>query len=163
MICKVQKVISINKKLCHFLSRKSLITVYKSFISSMTSLFKASLVMSSGIIQGASQKLFKELGVETLKSRRWFRCLSCIYKLINWKIANDFAKLIPNRKHDNNTRNKCISFFISWKDASRKSFIPSTVAALCNLDEQTRNSKSISIFKSKLLSFTVHQQDQFSK
>ena len=35
-----------------------------------------------GPIQGTSKvKLYKELGLESLKSRRWFRHLCCFYKI----------------------------------------------------------------------------------
>ena len=38
----------------------------------------------TGAIRGTSrEKLYEELGLESLQLRRWFRKLSCFYKLVN--------------------------------------------------------------------------------
>ena len=37
----------------------------------------------TGAMQGTSQdKLYQELGLESLKSRRWFKRLSCMFKIM---------------------------------------------------------------------------------
>ena len=85
------------------LPRKSLVTTYKSFIRShldygdviydgaSNKLFHQSLeslqISDAIVITGAiritsSEKLFQELGLETLKSRRWLIKLCIFYKLI---------------------------------------------------------------------------------
>ena len=73
-------------------------------------------------------------------------------KLLNWRAPNYDDYLIPNRKNDNNARNKHVSFFNCRKDASMKSFIQNTIDALYELDAQIRNSMSASLFETKLLS-----------
>ena len=45
--------------------------------------YKAALAIT-GANQGTSQeKLLKELGLETLKFRKWLRRICCIYKIVN--------------------------------------------------------------------------------
>ena len=93
-ILKANKGIGIIKRLSNTLSKKSLLTIYKSFIrphleycdiiydqhnnkSFCTKIehikYNAALAIT-GAIKGTSQtKLHKELGLECLKFRRWFR------------------------------------------------------------------------------------------
>ena len=93
-ISKANKGIGIIKRLSHILPRKSLITIYKSFIRPHLDYcdviydqpnnesfcrkieriqYNATLAIT-GAIRGTSQtKLYNELGLESLKFRRWFR------------------------------------------------------------------------------------------
>ena len=42
--------------------------------------YKAALAVT-GAIQGTSRnKIYEELGIASLKARRWYRCLSCMLK-----------------------------------------------------------------------------------
>ena len=41
--------------------------------------YKAALAIT-GAIQGTSEKICQELGLESLKSRRWYKRLSCMLK-----------------------------------------------------------------------------------
>ena len=44
--------------------------------------YKAALAIT-GAIQGTSRdKLNQELGLESLKARRWYKCLCCVYKIM---------------------------------------------------------------------------------
>ena len=93
-ISKGNKGIGIIKRLSHILPRKSLITIYKSFIrphldycdviydqpnnesfcSKIEQLQYNAALAITGAIRGTSQtKLYNELGLESLKFRRWFR------------------------------------------------------------------------------------------
>ena len=98
-ISKVNKGISVIKKLRHTLPRKSLITIYKvflrplfdygdiiydqpnndSFCEKLESIqYKAALAIT-GAIQGTSRdKIYKEPGLESLKARRWYVLLACL-------------------------------------------------------------------------------------
>ena len=95
-IAKANKGIGIIRKLAHVLPRESLVTIYKSFVrphidygdiiydqpnnDSFCDMiervqYNAALAIT-GAIKGTSQlKLYKELGFESLKFRRWFRRL----------------------------------------------------------------------------------------
>ena len=100
-IAKANKGIGLIYKLAHVLPRQSLLTIYKSFIrphldygdiiydqpnnESFCNLiekvqYNAALAIT-GAIKGTSQlKIYNELGIESLKFRRWFRRL-CFLKL----------------------------------------------------------------------------------
>ena len=101
-ISKAMKGICIIKKLSNVLPRKSLITIYKSFVrphldysdliydqpnnesfcQQIESVqYNASLAIT-GAIKGTSRlKLYNEIGLESLKFRRWFRKLCTFYKI----------------------------------------------------------------------------------
>ena len=73
MLCKVDKGIAVIKKL-----------------------YKVAII---GSIQGTSpEKIFQELGLESLKSRRWFRRLCCMFKIMKNKAPNYVISLIPRRE-----------------------------------------------------------------
>ena len=42
--------------------------------------YKAALAIAGTILGTSREKIFEELGLESLKSRRWFRRLCCILK-----------------------------------------------------------------------------------
>ena len=67
--------------------------------------YNACLVIT-GAIRGTSRgKLYEELDLESLQLRRWFRKLSCFYKLFNSEHPHDLFKLIPSRSSSYVTRN----------------------------------------------------------
>ena len=91
---KVNKAIRLFRKFQLILPRNSLITVYKAFIrphleygaviyerafnksfhQRLESILYNAAIAITGKIRGtSSEKLFQELGLETLKPRRWFR------------------------------------------------------------------------------------------
>ena len=105
-ILKINKGAAVIKRLRYSLPCKSLITIYKaslrplidygdsiydqpqneSFCEKLESVqYKAALAIT-GAIQGSSrEKLYQELGLESLKSRRWYRRLCCMYKIMKKK------------------------------------------------------------------------------
>ena len=80
--------------------------------------YNVALVIT-GAIQGTSrEKLYKEFGLETLKSRRWLRKLCCCYKIKNNGIPSYLAELIPSESHLYNARNtRNITIFSCRTDA----------------------------------------------
>ena len=141
-ISKANKGIGILRKLYNVLPRNSLITIYKSFIrphldygaiifdqpekesfcKKIESVQYNAALAITGAIQGTSrEKLYKELDLETLKSRRWLKKLCCFYKIKNNEIPSYLAELIPSESHLNNSQNKrntalfsCTSIFSPW-------------------------------------------------
>ena len=68
--------------------------------------YKAALVIT-GVIQSTfHEKIFQELSLESLKSRRWFKRLCCMFKIMKNEASNYLISLIPKRKQTFNTRNK---------------------------------------------------------
>ena len=112
---------SVIKKLRYNLPRKSLVTIYKAFLRPLIDYgdviygqpqnesfcekiesvqYKATLAIT-GAMQGTSHnKINQELGLESLKSwnasllksRRWYKCLVCMFKIMNEKAPNYLIK-----------------------------------------------------------------------
>ena len=52
----------------------------------------------------STEKIYQELGLESPKSRRWFRKLCHFYKIFNDKSPSYLFNLIPNFNRVHNTR-----------------------------------------------------------
>ena len=117
---KVNKMIGILHKFKLILPRQSLITIYKTFIRSyldyddgiyncafnefclqhLESIQCNAAIAITGTIRGtSSEKLSQKLGLETLKSRRWFRKLYLFYKMLHSKSPSYLVKLIPENNN----------------------------------------------------------------
>ena len=180
---KISKGISVIRKLRHSLPRKSLLTIYKaffrllidygdiiydqpqnkSFCEKLKSVQYKADVAITGAMQGTScNKIYQELGVEPLKSRRWYNCLSCIFKIMKKEAPNYLINFILKceaviRTRFNNFNNNFpIAIF------KRTVFQVSLLLFILNdrfwLGINIRNSESISLFKSRLLSFILLNQ-----
>ena len=154
--------------------RKSLLTIYKAFLRPLIDYgdiiydqpynesfcdklesvqYKAALAIT-GAIQGTSrEKIYQELGLESLKNRRWFKRLCCMFKIVNKEAPKYLINLIPNSHQTIATRNRNIRAFYCRTDCFKYSFFPSTLKDWFNLNDSIRNSESIAIFKNRLLSF----------
>ena len=96
IVNKINKTIGLLRKLQNFLPRKSLLTMYKSFIrphldygdiiydqtyntsfhQKLESLQYNAVLAITGAIRGTSNEKHNELGLESLENRRWYRKLS---------------------------------------------------------------------------------------
>ena len=48
------------------------------------------MLATTGAIQGTPhEKIYQELELESLKSRRWYKCLSCMFKIMKEEGLND--------------------------------------------------------------------------
>ena len=124
---KVNKTIALLRKLHNLLPRSALITLYKAFVrpyldygdilydQAFNSTFHHKLesiqynacLAITGAIRGSSkEKLYQELGLESLELRRWFRKLCIFYKIIKNESPNYLSKLIPKRNTMYVTRNQ---------------------------------------------------------
>ena len=143
---KVNKTIAFLCKLQNILPRSALLTIYKSFIRPhldygdiiYDQAYNASFhqkiellqynacLAKTGAIRGTSrEKLYEELGLESLQLRRWFRKLSCFYKLFNSEHPYYLFKLIPSRSSSYVTRNiHSIPFFKTRHSFFKKLFLP---------------------------------------
>ena len=113
---KVNKAIGLLRKFQLILPRHSLITIYKTFIrphldggdviydrafnesfhQRLESIQYNAAIAITGTIRGtSSEKLFQELGLETLKSRHWFRKLHLFHKILHSKSPSYLFNLIP--------------------------------------------------------------------
>ena len=88
--------------------------------------YKAALEIT-GVIQCTSRnKIYGEVGIESLKARRWCRGLSCMFKIMKEEAPNDLINLIPKCNQTIRTRNSHIPSFHCQKDCFKFSFFPST-------------------------------------
>ena len=123
----VNKGIAVIKKLRHTLPLKFLLTNYKvflrplidykdiiydqnhnsSFCEKLESVqYKAPLAITGAISGTPCERIFQELGLESLKSRRWFRPFCCMFKMMKNEVLNYLISSIPKREQTFNTNNK---------------------------------------------------------
>ena len=162
------------KRLRDILPRDSLVTIYKSFIRPHLDYgdviydqpnndsfsdkieqlqYKACLAIT-GAIQGTSREcLYNELGLESLSSRRWCRKLCAIYNLLSTQCPKYLFDIIPSSERFYDTRKKQRPFFNCRTDCFKYSFFPNSLSEWSQLGPEIQNSKSIVVFKNKLLSF----------
>ena len=172
---KVNKTIGLLRKLQNTLPRTSLITIFKSFIRPLldygdiiydraynTSFhqniesiqYNAALAITGAVRGTSREKLYQELGFESLQQRRWYRKLCCLFKIINNQSPRYLFQLVPSsntRYFSRNSEN--IAQLWTKHDFLKNSFFPSTIKEGNNLDPQIKKSKSISILKSNILTF----------
>ena len=109
--------------------RKSFITICKAFFRSLIDYgdiideqprnecfcenlqsiqYKAALAIT-GAVQGTSrEKFYQELGLVSLQSRRWYKCLSCMFKIMNNEAPHYTLNLISKSQQTMTTRNNHI-------------------------------------------------------
>ena len=81
------------------------LTFNESFHQRMECIQYNGAIAITGAIRGtSSEKLYQELGLESLKSRRWFRKLCLFYKIYKNKSPSYLYDLIPDRGKFYSTR-----------------------------------------------------------
>ena len=122
---KLNKGIGLLKKLRFVFPRKSLATLYKSFIRphldygdiiydqplneafchQLESLqYNAALAITGAIRETSQEKLYAELGFKSLKNQCWFRRLCAFYKIYLSKNPDYLFRIIPKRISHYNTQ-----------------------------------------------------------
>ena len=174
-ICKANRGIGLLKKLNCDLSRKSLLAIYKSFvrphldygdiiydkpnvqtfIDRIESVQYNAALAITGAIRGTSrERIYNELGLESLEKRRWYRRM-CFF----WKIVNKFSPsylvncLPPIQFSRNPARQNKFSILPKKTDYFSNSFFPYCSHQWNELDPAIKNIQSISLFKKALLQF----------
>ena len=148
---KVNKTIVLLHKLHNILPRSALITIEKSFIGPYLDYsdivydqgynasfhqklkleplqYNACLAITGAIRDTSREKLYEELGLESLQLPCWFRILSCFYKLFKSEHLHYLFKLIPSRSYSYITRNiHNIPFFKTSHTFFKNYLFPSTI------------------------------------
>ena len=109
VLAKVNKAVGLLRKLRNILPRTTLITIYKtfippdkdsgdvlydqasnnSFIEKLESIqYNACLALTGAIRSTSKEKIYQELGLESLRDRCWCRKLCPFYKILKMKILN---------------------------------------------------------------------------
>ena len=171
MINKVSKTIDLLRKLQNILPRPPLRTIYKSFIRShldywdiiydqaynisfhqkIESIQCNAALAITGAIRGISrEKLYHELGSESLVSRRWCRKLCCFYKDFETQSPRYLFEVIPTAKRGYITRNdNMLPHFKVKHNYFKNCFFPSNVIEWSKADLNICNSESLTSFKVK--------------
>ena len=145
-ITKANKVIGLIRRLYKDLSRNSLLTIYKSnvrphldygdiiydrpnidsFTKKLESVQYNAALAITGVIRGTSRdRIYQELGLESLSDRRWYRRLCLFWKIANCKSQMYLKERIPNIQFSYNTeRNKLFSKIIFNNDYYGNTFFP---------------------------------------
>ena len=118
ILTKVNKTIGLLQKLQNTLPRGSLLTIFKSFVRShldygdviyvqkMEAIQYNAALAVAGAIRGFSrEKLYQELGLESLRQRRWYRNLCYFFKLTKNKSPKYLFNNIPTVRSTYRTRN----------------------------------------------------------
>ena len=175
MFHKINKTISLLRKLQNNLPRDPLITIYKSFIRShldcgdilhdqtfnnpfherLESIQYNAALAIAGTIRGSSREiLYQKLGFESLQQRRWYRKLCLFYKIIKNQSPKYLFELIPTARQAYMTRcKKSIPLLNVKHDYFKIFFFPSTIIEWNNLDSNKRNSENLALFKKRILAF----------
>ena len=67
--------------------------------------YKASLAITGAIKGSSTDRLYQELGLESLQNKRWFRKLSAFYNIVKEQSPTYLYDLIPSNNISYQTRN----------------------------------------------------------
>ena len=155
------------------LRRSSLLTIYKSFVrphldygdviydqpnsSSLSDKiesvqYNAVLAITNAIRGTSKEKLHQELGIESLRNRRWLRRMSYLYKIISTKSPPYLYELIPLLQRSHRYPG-CFKTLRCRTELFQKSFLPFTVNEWNKLNSDIKSSDSYATFRKKLLAF----------
>ena len=173
---KISKTIGLLRKLQNILPRSALLAIYKcfirphldygdiiydqaynlSFLQKLESIQYNAALAITGTIRGSSrEKLYQQLGLESLQLRRWYRKLCCFYKICNKQAPGYLTELIPTRNEVYQTRHLANITSLSFKhNFFKNTFFPSTILEWNKLDPSLRNSASYNVFKNSILKYS---------
>ena len=174
MLNKVNKTIWLLRKLQNTLPRPSLLTIYKSFIrphldygnvmydqaynvsfqQKVESIQYNAAVAITGAIRGTyKEKLFEELGLESLQHSRWYRKLCCFYKILKDQSPKYLFNIIPKLNRPYSTRNTNNTHFKVRHSFFRNTFFPLVIIEWYKLHPEIQNAPSLNIFKKNIFKF----------
>ena len=172
-LSKVYKGIGILRNLSYKLPRQVLVTIYKAFIrphldhgnivydkpNNETFINKTEkvqydtvLAITGAIRVTSREKLYAELGFESLKFRRWFKKLPCFYKFQSTGLPEYLLQLVPTNNHSYMFRKPLdIPHYYCRTDSFKNSFFPNVINKWNKLDEKIKSATPFSLFKASLL------------
>ena len=178
------KLIGTIKHLSFHLPRKSLLTIYKSFvrphldygdiiydnpenetlINKLEKVQYQACLAITGAFQGTSREsLYRELGLECLQTRRWYRKMIFFYKILNGSAPKYLFDILPVSKNRHysfrNQSNLELSQFFSRTKSFSNSFFPYCIKEWKKLDTKIKNLPSLSTFKKAILVFCKTEEN----
>ena len=122
----------------------------------------ACLAITGGIRGTSKEKLYQDIGLQSLQLRRWYRKLGMFYKIFKSKSPQYLFKLIPEKTSSYVTRNaENIPLFNIKHNFYKNSFFPSSIIEWNNLDPKLCNSENFGIFKNNILRFIRPKPNSF--
>ena len=115
--------------------------------------YNAALAITSPIRGFSREKLYQELGLQTLQQRRWYGKLCCFYKILKSQSPKYLYSTIPIHNMPYRTRqcNNIPAINVKY-DFFKNTFFPSTTMEWNKLDWEIKT-ESITTFKKRILSF----------
>ena len=188
IVSRCSKKINMMKQVKYELDRKSLETIYMSFIrpsmeygdvlyagtydSDLCKLDRLQ-VDAMRVVTGATEKsniglLYDDLGWSTLESRRNQHCLAFMYKIVNELTPTYLSELLPQRTNVGNAgmqlrsiKNDLIPIPFTRTETFSRSFFPNTIRLWNKLDKTIRDSQSLDSFKTALKGQKIDKNELF--
>ena len=110
----------------------------------------AFLEITVAIIWTSRLKLYKKIGLESLKFRRWLRCTFC--KIKGTYFSSYLHELIPERSHMYNTRSlEHVAILYQWNWYLQLFVFATTISEWNTLVSKIRQSKTLLTFQNGLI------------
>ena len=84
--------------------------------------YKTTLAITCAIQSTSRNKIYEELGIESLEARRWYRRLSFMFKVMKEEAPNYLINLFPKCNQTITTRNSHVPIFHCRTDCFKYSF-----------------------------------------
>ena len=114
--------------------------------------YNAALVVTGAIRGTSKEKLYQELGFESLKERRWLRRLCYLYKIVSTKQPTYLYDLIPPFQRSSRDKG-CIYEPFCRTMSFKNSFLPYAIKEWNKLDPEIRIAEIYASFRKMLLNF----------
>ena len=116
--------------------------------------YNAALAITGAIKGTSKERIYRELGFESLEDRRWFRRMCTFVKIVKGISPTYLQNYLPVIQNSRNlTRQNLFSVIPSKTDYFGNSFFPYSVNQWNNLDPVIKSTVKISMFKKSLLKF----------
>ena len=116
--------------------------------------YNAAIAITGSIKGSSRERLYQELGLESLSDRRWYRRLLFFFKIITRNSPDYLYSFVPDKQRSYDpARSNLFRTIASHTDYFQNSFFPYCVNEWNKLGVEIRKSVSISMFKKSLLSF----------
>ena len=121
--------------------------------------YNAALAITGAIKGSSRERLYQELGLESLSDRRWYRRLVYFFNIVAGNSPAYLCSLLPvkQRSYDPVRTNKFRNF-TTHTNFFKNSFFPYCISEWNKLDPSLRNSTSVTMFKKGLLAFIRPKQ-----
>ena len=114
--------------------------------------YNAALTITGAIKCTSKERIYNELGIESLSNRRWYRRMCLFWKIINKSAPFYLSDLLPNKQFSRNpNRQNLLTSCQRNNDYFANSFFPYCTDQWNALDLNVKNIQTISLFKKNLL------------